>query len=177
VLLAGCAIASEDKSHLALTAREPSRQEVYKLYPGSTRPPGELAVLLMGDVPSATVDGLQVRRTDYQVIHLLPGEHAVSWRQAFGFSVMVEPAMTKSAERTVSVDLEAGHTYTLFADRTYGAQYQLYFRTQYAATNPHVVTPLLDALVEEIADTLGTACGHPGARIAILAAETPRAVR
>ena len=134
VFLAGCLVVPEDKTHQALTARDASRQEIYKLYPGGTRPSSELAILLMGDVPSATIDGLEVRQTDYQIIHLLPGDHAVSWRKTFGFSVMVEPAMTKSAEQSVSVNLQAGHTYKLFADRTYGAQYQLYFWIQDAAT-------------------------------------------
>lgn len=134
VFLAGCLVVPEDKTYQALTAKAESRQEVYKLYPGGTRPSSDLAILMMGDVPSAHIDGLEVLKTDYQVIHLLPGDHVVSWRKTFGFSVMVEPAMTKSAERTVTVNLQAGHAYTLFADRTYGAQYQLYFWIQDAAT-------------------------------------------
>ena len=128
--LGGCLLVPEDKTYQALTAQEKSTQQVYKLYPGSKRPPSELAILLMGDVPSANVDGLEVQKTDYQSIHLLPGTHDLSWRKTFGFSVMVEPAMIKTAEHTVSVDLQAGHTYKLFADRTYGTNYRLYFWVQ-----------------------------------------------
>jgi hypothetical protein len=45
----------------------------------------------------------------------------------------------------------------------------------FSGTTPHVVTPLLDAMVKEIVDTLGTVNGHGASRIAILAAETPEA--
>lgn len=133
--LTGCLMVSEDKTYQALTVREKDQRYVYKLYPGSARSTHELAIILMGDVPTATVDGLEVQNTDYQVIHLLPGSHTLSWRQTFGFSVMVEPAMTKSAETILTVNLQAGHTYKLFAERTYGQNYSLYFWIQDAANN------------------------------------------
>ena len=132
--LGGCILVPEDKTYQALTAQEKSQQQVYKLYPGNKRPTDELAILLMGEVPSANVDGLEVQKTDYQSIHLLPGSHTLSWRKTFGFSVMVEPSMMKTAEHTVSVNLQAGHTYKLFADRTYGTHYRLYFWLQDAAS-------------------------------------------
>lgn len=125
--LAGCLMVVEDKGYQALVAEEKSGRQVYKLYPGITRPLSDLAIVLINDIPTTVIDGLTVAKTDYQEIHLLPGPHTLSWRKQFAFSVMVEPTMSKEAALTLAVDLQAGHTYKLFAERTYGTGYQLYF--------------------------------------------------
>ncbi|NTV95594.1 MAG: hypothetical protein HGA75_09285 [Thiobacillus sp.] len=132
--LAGCLVIPEDKTYQALVEEEKSSRQVYKLYPGSVRPANELAILLINDVASATVDGFGVSKTDYQEVHVLPGRHALAWRQQFGFSVMVEPALLKEASLAVAVDLQAGHVYKLFADRTYGTGYRFYFWLEDAAS-------------------------------------------
>lgn len=132
--LAGCLVIPEDKTYQALVEEEKSSRQVYKLYPGSVRPASELAIVQVNDVPSATVDGLGVSKTDYQEVHVLPGRHTLAWRKQFGFSVMVEPEMLKQASLTVGVDLQAGHAYKLFADRTYGTGYRFYFWLEDAAS-------------------------------------------
>ena len=131
--LSACLLIPEDRLHQALNAKEQSGHQIYKLYPGSARPLSDVAVVAMGDVPSASIDGLNVSATDYQEIHLLPGQHMLAWRKSFGFSVMVEPAMTKVAEMTIAVELQAGHVYRLFADRTYGTGYRFYYWIEDAA--------------------------------------------
>lgn len=131
--LSGCLLIPEDRLHQALIAKEKSGPQIYKLYPGSAKPLSDLAIVAIGDVSSASIDGLNVSATDYQEIHLLPGRHLLAWRKGFGFSVMVEPAMTKVAEATITVELQAGHVYQLLADRTYGTGYKFYFWIEDAA--------------------------------------------
>jgi hypothetical protein len=118
---------SQDKTYQYLVESEKAERQIYKLYPGKRLPTSELAILILGDTPSVTVNGLSVFKTDYQEVHLLPGLQKLAWRKVFGFSVMVEPSMTKEAERALEVRLKAGHTYKLFADRTTGHGYQFYF--------------------------------------------------
>jgi len=125
--LTGCLMIPEDKTYQSLVESEKTERQIYKLYPGKHRPTSELAILLLGDIPSITVNGLSVFKTDYQEVHLLPGLQALVWRKVFGFSVMVEPSMIKEAELALEVRLKAGHTYKLFADRTTGHGYRFYF--------------------------------------------------
>jgi hypothetical protein len=125
--LAGCLLIPEDKTYQSLVESEQADGRIYKLYPGKRLPASELAILLLGDIPSITVNGLGVSKTDYQEVHLLPGLHALAWRKVFGFSVMVEPSMVKEAELALEVRLKAGQTYKLFADRTTGQGYRFYF--------------------------------------------------
>jgi hypothetical protein len=125
--LVGCLVIPEDKTYQSLVESEKSGRQIYKLYPGKQRPASELAVAHLNDIPSVTVDGLSVLKTDYQEIHLLPGRHALAWRKVFGFSVMVEPPIMKEEELAIEVGLKAGHSYKLFADRTTGNGYRFYF--------------------------------------------------
>ncbi len=125
--LTGCLVVPEDQTYQSLIESEKSGRQIYKLYPGKQRPSNELAVVFLNDIPSVSVDGLSVFKTDYQEIHLLPGRHALAWRKVFGFSVMVEPTMMKEAELALEAGLNAGHTYKLFADRTTGQGYRFYF--------------------------------------------------
>jgi len=127
ISLSGCLLVPEDRLEKALKEKDKSGHQIYKLYPGDPRPENSLAILSIGDVPRVTVDGLSVSATDYQLIHLLPGDHTLAWQKEFGFSVMVEPSMTKTAGMTITAELLAGHTYKLFADRTYGTGYRFYF--------------------------------------------------
>lgn len=76
--LSACLLIPEDRLHQALNAKEQSGHQIYKLYPGSTKPLSDLAVVAMGDVLSASIDGLNVSATDYQEIHLLPGQHMLA---------------------------------------------------------------------------------------------------
>jgi hypothetical protein len=132
--LTGCLVIPEDQTYQSLVESEKSGRQIYKLYPGKHRPASELAVVLLNDIPSVSVDGLSVFKTDYQEIHLLPGPHTLAWRKVFGFSVMVEPSMMKEAELALEAGLKAGHAYKLFADRTTGHGYRFYFWIEDAAS-------------------------------------------
>jgi hypothetical protein len=111
-----------------------SKIYTYKLYPGKHLQEHEIAKVSLEDVDFAIIDGLSVATSDYQHVHLLPGKHRIRWGEGFHFSVMVEPSMYDEAEHEVEVNLLAGHTYKLYADRTTGHDYQFYFWIQDAET-------------------------------------------
>lgn len=104
-----------------------SATQIYKLYPGPQRSAQELAIVRLVEVQGARFDGLAASRGDWGEVHLLPGEHQVEWGEEFGVSVMIEPSGFASGSSSEKVDLEAGHSYTLKADRTTGHGYRMYF--------------------------------------------------
>jgi hypothetical protein len=106
----------------------------YKLYAGPERPIAELAILDIADVHAVTVDGLQVTRWDYGTVQLLPGTHTLLIEKGYGFSVMVEPSMHGTFENSLEVEVEAGRTYKVISDRTYGHGYRVYFWVEDAAS-------------------------------------------
>ncbi len=107
----------------------------YKLYPGPSRPAEELATLRFGDgVHSLRVDGLNVERSDYESIDLLPGEHEIAWGSQFLVSVLVNPTGRDEASARVTAELLADHTYTVHGDRTTGPGYQMYLWIEDTAT-------------------------------------------
>ena len=75
-----------------------------------------------------------VNSGEYRQAVLLPGEHEIHWGQWFAVSVMVDPDMFSEGGLTAVVNLEAGHTYELHADRTHGHGYRKYFWMTDAAT-------------------------------------------
>lgn len=110
-----------------LSVLENDEPPAYKLYPGKERPLSELSTVELTDVYYAQIDGLTVNRTDYKQVLLLPGEHVIVWGRWFAISVMVDADMSAEGIGKAKIDLEAGHTYELRADRTTGHNYQLYF--------------------------------------------------
>lgn len=110
------------------------RHHVYKLYPGQERPASELATVELSSAYYARIDGLLVYRGDYNKAHVLPGEHEITWGQWFAVSVMVEADMFSEGSLTAAVNLKAGHTYELHADRTTGHGYRKYFWISDTAT-------------------------------------------
>jgi len=100
---------------------------VYKLYPGKELPESQLVTVKLSDAYYAQFDGFLVDRADYQDVLLLPGEHEISWGKWFAVSVMVDANMFAEGGHTALVELRAGHTYELHADRTHGHGYQKYF--------------------------------------------------
>ena len=109
----------------------------YKLYPGDELPESEIVKIDLTDVYYTVIDGFNVGKSDYQQVYILPGKHEILWGKWFAFSVMVEPAMWGKGEGSAIVDLKAGHTYELYADRTYGRGYKMYFWIQDA--NSHEI--------------------------------------
>lgn len=63
---------------LAVSCAAPARKG-YKLYPGPERPPEELAIVELSGAWSARFDGVGATRSDWQEVHLLPGEHLIEW--------------------------------------------------------------------------------------------------
>lgn len=124
VLLAACYVGPGAPY---LYSDDDGRHHVYKLYPGKERPQSELATVKLAGVSFAQIDGLRVNRADYEQVHLLPGEHQVYWGQWFAVSVMVDSDMFSEGGLTAQVELEAGHSYELHADRTHGHGYQMFF--------------------------------------------------
>lgn len=98
----------------------------YKLYPGPERPPEELATLKFGKrVTSLRVDGMRVEKKDYDRIDLLPGTHSIDWRTSFTVSPMVNPKGRDEIAAMATVELEAGHEYSVNSDRTTGPGYTM----------------------------------------------------
>jgi hypothetical protein len=124
ILLSGCYVGPGAPLLYSDTS---GRQQVYKLYPGPKRPQSEIALVKFDSAYYAQIDGLMVDRGDYERIALLPGEHEIHWGQWFAVSVLVDPDMFSEGAHTAVVNLEAGHTYELHADRTHGHGYRKYF--------------------------------------------------
>lgn len=98
----------------------------YKSYPGHTIPDSEIATLAFGErVNEFYIDGIEVKRTDYGSVKLEPGLHEIRWKYRFAVSVLVNSTGWDEIEATTSLYLEAGHTYTVNADRTIGKGYRM----------------------------------------------------
>ena len=124
VLLAGCYVGPGAP---LLYSDDDGRHHVYKLYPGKELLQSELATIKLTSVYYVQIDGLRVNRMDYEQVRLLPGKHEIYWGKWFAVSVMVDPDMFSEGGLTAVVELEAGHTYELHADRTTGHGYRKYF--------------------------------------------------
>lgn len=99
----------------------------FKLYPGPERGDSELAIVRLGDAGAAEFDGRLAAQGDWSEVRLLPGEHTIRWQTEFGVSVMIEPSGFATGGNEATVTLEAGHVYTLKADRTTGPGYRMFF--------------------------------------------------
>ena len=131
ILLSGCYVGVGAP---LLYSDDSGRHHVYKLYPGPERPQSEIATVKLVSAYYAQIDGLMVSSGEYRQAVLLPGEHEIHWGQWFAVSVMVDPDMFSEGGLTAVVNLEAGHTYELHADRTHGHGYRKYFWITDAAT-------------------------------------------
>jgi len=98
----------------------------YKSYPGDVLPDSEIATLAFGErVDEFFVDEVKVKRTDYGLVKLKPGVHQISWKYLFAISALVNSTGRDEIEATTSIKLQAGHTYTVNADRTIGHGYRM----------------------------------------------------
>jgi hypothetical protein len=111
----------------ALSSCGYTNHHIYKLYPGPVLPDSEVATLQFDSgIFEVTIDGMKVKRSDYQEIKLKPGAHEIHWGATFLVSVLIDADGYDRDETTNTVQLKAGHTYTLHKDRTTGHGYEMY---------------------------------------------------
>ena len=102
-------------------------EQAYKLYAGEIRPDAEIVTLKFGKrVHEIIIDDMKVKRTDFGTIKINAGLHEIKWGADFIVSVLVNSSGFDSTATTETVELEAGHSYTINADRTTGHGYGMY---------------------------------------------------
>jgi len=69
---------------------------------------------------------MKVKRTDYGVIKVYEGKHEIKWGADFIVSVLINSSGFDNASTRENVELEAGHSYSINADRTTGHGYRIY---------------------------------------------------
>jgi len=131
LLIAGCYVGP---GLLSDSGTDGNSIHAYKLYPGEALPDSQIAKVKLTESYYAYVDGFLVNKMDYEEVHLLPGEHKIRWGRGFAISVLVNPSMYGEGQEEAVVNLKAGHTYELHADRTHGRGYQFYFWIRDAQT-------------------------------------------
>ena len=134
VSLVGCLVGPTGYGEHNLGSSDRHIDYVYKLYPGNERKEDEIVILDISEIASAKINNLQASRYDYQKVHVLPGLHKIDFSETFLFSVLIEPEMFKSVKKAFQVQLDAGHTYKLNADRTTGQDYEFFFWIEDAQT-------------------------------------------
>lgn len=102
-------------------------KEVYRGYSGPELPDASVATVELGNVSWARIDGLNIDRQKFAGVKVLPDVHRVEWGRTFGMSFLVDPRMRVEYQDMATVMLDAGRTYRLQADRTYGRCYRVYF--------------------------------------------------
>jgi len=98
------------------------------------RPDSKIAKVNCAESYYAYIYGLMINKLDYEEAHLFPGDQKIVRGRGFPDSVLVNPSMFDEGQEEAVVNLKAGHTYELHADRTHGHGYQLYFWIQDAQT-------------------------------------------
>jgi hypothetical protein len=112
---------------LVSCAQNKTSSLTYKFYPGKTLQNSEVATLTFGErVDEFLVDGMKVKRTDFGSITLKPGVHEIEWKYRFAVSVLVNSTGWDEIEAATSIPLEAGHVYSINADRTTGRGYRMF---------------------------------------------------
>ena len=115
---------------LAGCATRPLPSEIYQGYPGPELPDASVATVKWAYGFGTCADVIDFAHPDcskYGSIKLAPGAHHIKWSRTFGVSVMVDPRMQATYSGNAQVELEAGHTYALRSDRTYGMGYRVFF--------------------------------------------------
>jgi hypothetical protein len=111
---------------LASCVQNKASTHAYKSYSGKALPDSEVATLAFGErVEEFSVDEVKVKRTDYGFVKLKPGVYQISWKYRFAVSALVNSTGWDEIDATTSIELQAGHTYTVNADRTTGHGYRM----------------------------------------------------
>lgn len=111
---------------LVSCAQNKATTHTYKSYSGKPLPDSEIATLTFGErVEEFFVDGVKVERTDYGFVKLKPGIYEIRWKYRFAVSALVNSTGWDEIEATTSLYLQAGHAYTVNANRTIGHGYHM----------------------------------------------------
>lgn len=107
--------------------------EIYKAYSGPEKTPGEITTILMvGKTYSADyidwviVENTRIDHEKYGEITILPGSYKIKWGRTFFMSPMIKASGSEKRSWRTTISFEAGHTYTIHANRTVGPGYILY---------------------------------------------------
>ena len=109
--------------------------EVYKIYSEPNQNTEEVASILMmvtantrdyvtDYVDWVIIDNTRVDHKKYRKISIVAGSYTVEWGRKFNISPMIKASGTEKRVWSANVTLEAGHTYTIHADRTVGHGYK-----------------------------------------------------
>lgn len=93
-----------------------------------------------------------------------------------GPTIVIAGADTKVHKASLSAtiyDLRAGTPIARIVSTALGNELLFSYVILMSGSTPHVVTPMLDAMVKAIAETISKAHPHASTRIAVLAAEMP----
>lgn len=118
-----------------LSACATTPREVYRDYSGTDLPETSLATVELGNAVWAKFNDLHIDGAKYSAVKLLPGTYRIEYSATFAVSFLVDPRMRVSRAVSASVALEAGRTYRLRADRTYGPGFTMYFWIEDAQGN------------------------------------------
>ena len=101
-------------------------KEAFRGYAGDIRPKEELSVMKMDEnVVWLMVDGYKIAREEFGEIILLPGIYKIEWGTHFNVSVLVKTSMRDDRIWSGRINLQPGHTYTIFATRSLGFDYSV----------------------------------------------------
>jgi hypothetical protein len=109
-------------------------KEVYRGYSGPDLPDASLATVELRGAAWVRIDEVHVERQKFAGVKVLPGAHRLEWGRSFGVSFLVDPRMIVEYKHSATVTLDAGRTYRLQADRSYGPGYRVYFWIEDALT-------------------------------------------
>lgn len=105
----------------------PDRQVIaYKGYFGAEVPDEAVALVKLEDAGWVRIGDLRVERPVYNSVKLKPDTYPVAYEVTFGVSYLVDPRMIVTYSANLSATLQAGRTYSLRGDRTYGHGYQVF---------------------------------------------------
>jgi hypothetical protein len=99
--------------------------DTYKGYVGEDASRSEVAIVEAATAAIYEINGHELKHPDpgqyYRQVYLPPGEHTIKLYRWFGVSALiVSKGFIEVVSQPLSVNLKAGHTYELHADRTTG---------------------------------------------------------
>lgn len=114
---------------LCSCAATPTAQ--FQAFDGASLPQESIATLRFEPSDFVKIDGRPIFRGKYSSAAVLPGRHVVEWTHTFLVSVTVDPRMRASyTAGPANVVLDAGHSYRLRSERTFGFGYRVFFRIE-----------------------------------------------
>lgn len=112
--------------------------DIYESHSVHDMPDAEIAIVRGKSASIGAIDGKRIEHSDpnkyYETARLLSGSHTVNLRRQFMVSVLLVMKGYIEADRSYSLNLEAGHVYELHADRTTGPGFRVYMWIKDATT-------------------------------------------